>query len=90
MSDPLEFGELIERLTRTGRLSQREASHVVDEVLAFLDDSLEQFVRRRHRELQREELNNEAIYRQVAQEAGRRRFAVPALSIRQVRRLIYG
>jgi len=90
MSDPLEFGELIERLTRTGRLSQREARHVVDEVLAFLDDSLEQFVRRRHRELQREDLNNEAIYRQVAEEAGRRLFRVPVLSTRQVRRLIYG
>ena len=90
MSDLLEFGDLIERLTRTGRLSRREASHVVDEVLAFLGDSLEQFVRRRHRELQREDLNNEAIYRQLAEEVGRRRFTVPALSIRQVRRMIYG
>jgi polyhydroxyalkanoate synthesis regulator phasin len=90
MSDRLEYEELIERLTRTGRLDSREAGHLVDEVLAFLDDSLEQFARRRHRELQREGLNNEAIYRRVAQEAERRRFRVPALTERQVRRLIYG
>jgi hypothetical protein len=90
MSEPLELDDLIVRLTQTGRLSVREASHLVDEVLAFHGDSLEQFVQRRHRQLQRDGLKNPEIYAQVAQEVGRRRFRVPALSERQVRRLIYG
>jgi len=90
MSDRLQFEELIEHLTRTGRLDSREAGHLVDEVLGFLDESVEQFVRRRHGELQREGFDNEAIYRRVSEEAGRRLFRVAELTARQVRRLIYG
>jgi hypothetical protein len=90
MSDLTGFEELVERLSRTGRLDAREARHLVDEVLAFLDDSLEQYVRRRHRELQREGLSNPDIYRQVALEATQRRFRAPELTARQIRRLIYG
>ena len=90
MSDLIGFEELIERLSRLGRLNPREAEHLVDEVLAYLDDSVEQYVRRRHRELQREGLSNPDIYQQVAREATRRRFRVPELSARQIRRLIYG
>lgn len=90
MSDLTGFEELVERLSRTGRLDAREARHLVDEVLAFLDDSLEQYVRRRHRELQREGLSNPDIYRQVALETTQRRFRAPELTARQIRRLIYG
>ena len=90
MSDLPGFEELVERLTRSSRLSAREAAHLVDEVLAFLDDSVEQFVRRRHQELQREGINNCEIYDQVAQEAASLRFRVPGLSARQIRRLVYG
>ena len=90
MSDRPGLDELIERLSQTTRLSAREASHLVDEVLAFLDDSLEQFVRRRHRELQHEGRSNVDIYRRLIEEAAQRRFRAPSLSVRQVRRLIYG
>jgi hypothetical protein len=90
MSDLPGFEALIDRLTRTGRLSSPEAAHLIEEVLAFMDDSAEQFVRRRHRELQREGFSNPDIYRQVAAEATQRRFRAPVLSTRQIRRLIYG
>jgi hypothetical protein len=90
MSDLGGFEDLIARLARSGRLSEREATHLVAEVLAYLDDSVEQFVRRRHRELQREGLRNPQIYRQVAQEAAQLRFRAEALSARQIRRLVYG
>jgi hypothetical protein len=86
--DPQEA--LLERLTLTGRLSKREAVHLVGEVLAFHGDSLEQFVQRRHRELQREGLQNAQIYRCLAAEVAARRFRVEAPSERQLRRLIYG
>jgi hypothetical protein len=90
MSDLHGFEELVERLSRRSRLNVREAGHLVDEVLAFLDDSVEQYVRRRHRELQREGLSNPEIFRQVAVEATQRRFRAPELTARQIRRLIYG
>lgn len=90
MAEAGQFEELVERLTRTGNLSGREADHLIEEVLAFLDESLAQFVRRRHRELQHAGLNNPQIYRQVAEEAAARRFRAPDLTTRQVRRLVYG
>ena len=90
MSDAHQFEELVERLTRTSALSARQADHLIEEMLAFLHESLGEFVRRRHRELQRAGLSNPDIYRQVATEAEGRRFRVPELSIRQVRRLVYG
>jgi hypothetical protein len=85
-----DTSELIDRLTRTSRLTRTEAAHLVDEVFAFLDESFEEFVRRRHRDLQREGRPNPAIFAQIAEEVRQRRFRGPALSERQIRRLIYG
>jgi hypothetical protein len=90
MTDLAGFEDLVARLGRSTRLSERETTHLVEEVLAYLDDSLEQFVRRRHGELQREGLRNPQIYQRVAEEAARRRFRADALSARQIRRLVYG
>jgi hypothetical protein len=90
MSDARQFEELSQRLTRISALSAREADHLIDEVLAFLDESLEQFVRRRHRELQQAGYANAGIYQQLVTEAAARRFRAPDLSTRQIRRLVYG
>jgi hypothetical protein len=90
MSDERQFEELVQRLTRTSALSAREADHLIEEVLAFLDESIEQFVRRRHGELQRAGLNNAGIYHQLMVESAGRRFRAPELTTRQLRRLIYG
>jgi hypothetical protein len=90
MSDLSGFEELITRLSRSSRMSERQTGHLVEEVLAYLDDSLDQFVRRRHHELQREGLRNSQIYQRVVQEASQRRFRADVLSTRQIRRLVYG
>jgi len=90
MNEAMGLDELADRLVRGGRLSQAEASHLIDEVLAYLSESIEQFVRRRHVELQREGYSNRAIYERLAIEASQRRFVAPALTQRQIRRLIYG
>jgi hypothetical protein len=82
--------DLIARLALSGRLSERQTAHLVEEVLAYLNDSLEQFVQRRHRELQRQGLRNPQIYQQIAHEAAKRRFRADALSTRQIRRMVYG
>jgi hypothetical protein len=90
MSDLGEFQELIAYLTRTSRLSTSEAQRVVAEVLSFLQETPEEFVRRRHRALQAEGLSNTAIYMRLAAELSAWRFRAPEYTERQIRRMIYG
>lgn len=90
MSDRSDLEELIAYLARTSRLTPREALRVVDDVLSFLNETPEEFVRRRHLALQTEGVPNSAIFSRIADELRSRRFRAPALSQRQIRRLIYG
>jgi len=90
MADQIELEELIGYLVRSSRLSRAEASRLVDEVLAFLDESAEEFVRRRHRELQHEGCANSEIFARIGAEATRWRFRAAVLSERQIRRIVYG
>ena len=57
-----DLNELVEYLARTSRLEPQEARRVVDEVLSFLVEEPEPFVRRRHLALQRQGLANTAIF----------------------------
>ena len=53
-AEPTDLEELLDYLARTTRLERAEAERLVDEVLSFLGEEPEQFVRRRHLELQRQ------------------------------------
>jgi hypothetical protein len=85
-----ELDDLVAYLSRTSRLSAAEVERLVGEVIAFLDERPEEFVRRRHQALQEQGVANEESYRRIAQELGQRRFRAPPLSERQIRRIIYG
>jgi hypothetical protein len=85
-----QLGDLLGHLVRTTSLEGTTAARLVDEVLAYFSESVEEFVARRHRELQRQDLRNDAIFARIAEEVRERRFAVPELTERQIRRLIYG
>ena len=89
-AEPTNLEDLVDYLARNSRLDRREAEKLIDEVLSFLDEQPDAFVRRRHLELQRQGLANEAIFARLEQELARRRFAAPAYSRRQLRRLVYG
>ena len=82
--------DLVEHLGRTSRLDGPQARRLVEEVLTYFSDTVERFVRRRHLELQAEQYRNEEIFERIAGELRARRFAAPAMSARQIRRLIYG
>jgi hypothetical protein len=85
-----ELEDLIAYLVRTSRLSPAEARRFVGEVLSFLGETPEEFVRRRHRSLQAEGLANPEIFAQVAVELAHGRFRAPRYTERQIRRIIYG
>ncbi len=89
-AEPNDLEDLVEYLSRTSRLERREAERMIDEVLSFLGEQPELFVRRRHLELQRQGLANEAIFARLEQELARRRFAAPVYTRRQLRRIVYG
>lgn len=82
--------DLIDHLTRSTPLQRGEALRVVQDVLAYFDETTEEFVRRRHRELQGQGLVNAAIFEQISTDLRYRAVAPPELSLRQLRRLVYG
>ena len=82
--------DLVEHLAAAAALPPGTAARVVAEVVHYFSESVEEFVRRRHRELQAMGLTNAEIFGQVAGEVGQRRFAPPELTERQLRRIVYG
>ncbi len=82
---------LLDHLGQVSRLSPAEAEKLVAEVIAFFDETPEDFVRRRHRELKQDEgWPNERIFETIEYELRGQVFAAPLLSQRQIRRMIYG
>lgn len=90
MSDQTELAELVTYLVRSTRLTASEARRVVDEVLAYMDETAEDFIRRRHLALQSQGHSNADIFARLAVEVSQRRFRADELSERQIRRIIYG
>jgi hypothetical protein len=90
MSDLSELQELIAYLVRTTPLSHGEATRVVGDVFAYLSETPESYVRRRHLVLQADGLSNPEIFARLQAELEQWRFRAPGLTERQIRRIIYG
>lgn len=90
MANPGGPEDLLAHLSRMARGDGAEVERVVRETLDYFSETVEQFVARRHAELQAEDLRNDAIWERIADELRARRFAAPPLSARQIRRLVYG
>jgi hypothetical protein len=84
------WDDLVGHLARTTELSPAAAHKVVEDVVAYFSEPVEAVVRRRHRELQAAGLANPDIFERIAAELAARPVAAPALSARQIRRLVYG
>ncbi|MEW2130216.1 hypothetical protein [Streptomyces sp. NPDC005435] len=82
--------ELVDHLTRSTPLNRGEALRVIQDVLAYFDETTQEYVRRRHRELQAEGLRNTAIFDQIEADLKYRAVAPPELTLRQLRRMVYG
>ncbi|WP_407319699.1 hypothetical protein UQW22_04560 [Isoptericola halotolerans] len=82
--------DLVSRVALTTGLSPSEAARVVDDVIAWYAEPVEDVVRRRHAALQAAGHRNAEIYARIAAELRERVVAAPDLTERQVRRLVYG
>jgi hypothetical protein len=81
---------LVDHLVATTGLSAAEAVRVIEDVLAFHAEPVEEYVRRRHAELQTYGARNPEIFARIAAELTSRLVAAPRLTERQLRRLVYG
>jgi hypothetical protein len=90
MPDSKSLSDLVDYLARMMGVSHATAARAVGEVVGFLDELPEEFVCRRHRELQKQGWSNPEIFARVSVEIASRRFRAPDLSPRQIRRIIYG
>ncbi|MFD5798020.1 hypothetical protein [Streptomyces diastatochromogenes] len=82
--------ELVDHLTRSTPLNRGEALRVIQDVLAFFDETTQDYVRRRHRELQAQGLQNTEIFERIEADLKYRAVAPPELTLRQLRRMVYG
>lgn len=82
--------DLVDRIATTTGLSHPEARRVIDDVLSWYAEPVEVVVRRRHGELQRHGVRNVQAFPRIAAELSDRLVAPPPLSLRQLRRMIYG
>ena len=89
MPDPFPQ-DLASYLVASTGLPQATAVRVIADVTTYFSETIEQFVRRRHGELQRRQRKNEEIWPLIEAELAQRRFVAPGLSERQLRRIVYG
>ncbi|MEU0542429.1 hypothetical protein [Nocardia sp. NPDC005978] len=82
--------DLVRHVAASTGLPAAVAARVVADVAGYFDETAEQFVRRRHAELQRRQVRNAEIWRQLAAELAGRPVAAPEFTERQLRRIVYG
>ena len=71
-------------------IPERDLDRLVEELCEHWSETAEEFVRRRHRELQKEGVPNREVYRVVVEDLKLRPFAAAERTERQIRRVIYG
>ena len=82
--------DLVRHVVASTGLPQATAARVVADVASYFNETIEEFVRRRHAELRQRQRRNSEIWPLIEAELGQRRFAAPGLSERQIRRIVYG
>jgi hypothetical protein len=82
--------ELVDRVAGSTGLTVAEAARVVDDVIAWYREPVEDFVRRRHAHHHLHGRHNAEIFALIADELSGRLVAAPSLSQRQLRRIVYG
>jgi len=66
--------ELIDHLCRSSQLTASEAEHLVNEVLNYFSQTVEEYLRSRHQELQSQGIGNSQIFVLLQRELNNKRF----------------
>ena len=82
--------ELVRHVAASTGLDTAAAARVVEDVLAFHAEPVEDYVRRRHASLKTYGAKNPEIFARIAEELAARVVAAPRLTERQLRRIVYG
>jgi hypothetical protein len=82
--------QLVRHIAGSTGLPVPVAERVIADVIAYYRETTEEFVRRRHGELQRRGRKNAEIWQIVATELGERPVGAGELTERQLRRIVYG
>jgi hypothetical protein len=90
MGDILLDDNFEQYLLSSYSLDEKELHRLLDDLTGASDYSVEMYIQRRHTSLQKEGKKNVAIYDILQKEIRARRFPGPDLSVRQIRRAIYG
>ncbi len=88
VSTPSEEAAL--RLQQLLGLSVEDATRAVAETVDCFRFEVDEYIAARHRELSELGLRNEALLPKIQHELRALRFRAPALSLRQIRRRVYG
>jgi hypothetical protein len=86
----VEEADIVNQVASSTGLPPGVANRVVQDVVAFFQEPVEDYVRRRHTRLQAAGKRNPEIYAAISRELRGRLVAAPRLSERQVRRIVYG
>jgi DNA-directed RNA polymerase subunit F len=81
---------LVDRIVASTGLTPAEAARVVEDVVAYHAEPVEDYVRRRHAHLKTYGAKNPDIFERIAEELTDRVVAAPRLTERQLRRIVYG
>lgn len=81
---------LKDQLRRAYGIEPSVADQLWKDLLAYFEEDPQEFVRRRHIELQDQGFKNQEIYDQLEKELTSMLFPGPKLTQRQLRRMIYG
>jgi hypothetical protein len=82
--------ELVRHVATSTGLPGPVAARVVADVVAYFSETAEEYVRRRHRELQAHDRRNAEIWAVIASELTARPVRSGEVSERQLRRIVYG
>lgn len=85
-----DLTDLITHLSQITVLDDVQSRQVIEEVLAYFNEDIESFIKRRHLELQQQGYSNARIFKIIQTELSTRLFPVQLLSERKIRRVIYG
>jgi len=72
------------------RLAEPEIGTLLDDLWLLTNETAESYIRRRHDELRSAGVQNDRGFAVIAEEVAAGRFVSSPLSLRQIRRIIYG